>query len=285
MDLNKLRYFLTAAETEHVTNAAKKLNISQPVLTRAIHDLEDELGLKLFAHEGRNVKLTSQGKQLYRVCAPAMQELKEAETALKREGAKKRNSIKVCIKAASVLTVNAIASFSALHPDAKIELTQNAGADGADIVIDTAKAQEMGGRYTFTERIGVAVPLDFIKQGQTTTSLSALGNENFIMLSETSDFRKLCDALCKKCGFTPRIVYESDNPDIVRKLFNLKLGVGFWAEYSWGQVGSNNVAWLSLDEALFTRTIRISITPDGMENLLAHEFRDHLNQAFEASWK
>ena len=53
MDLRHLRYFINVAETASVSKAALRVDISQPALSRQIHDLEIELGLRLFDRVGR----------------------------------------------------------------------------------------------------------------------------------------------------------------------------------------------------------------------------------------
>lgn len=63
MNLYHLRYFVTLAHLEHYTRAAEALSITQPSLSHAISALEEELGMELFAHEGRNVVLTKWGRQ------------------------------------------------------------------------------------------------------------------------------------------------------------------------------------------------------------------------------
>ena len=45
---NNLRIFITAAELESLTDAAKKLYVSQPAISQAIRKLEEELNVKLF---------------------------------------------------------------------------------------------------------------------------------------------------------------------------------------------------------------------------------------------
>ena len=62
MNLNQLYYFKTVAKLQHFRNAADELNISQPSLSQAISNLENELGTYLFERHGRNVKLTKYGK-------------------------------------------------------------------------------------------------------------------------------------------------------------------------------------------------------------------------------
>ena len=62
MNLYHLRYFSTLAHIEHYTKAADILAITQPSLSYAISTLEEELGVKLFEKNGRNVTLTKYGK-------------------------------------------------------------------------------------------------------------------------------------------------------------------------------------------------------------------------------
>ena len=58
MTLNQLGYFYQAAVLQHFNQAAEKINISEPSLSRSITALENELGVTLFEKRGRNVTLT-----------------------------------------------------------------------------------------------------------------------------------------------------------------------------------------------------------------------------------
>ena len=51
MELTQLKYFLEVARTQHVTKSAETLNVAQPALTQAIHRLEKELDVPLFAQK------------------------------------------------------------------------------------------------------------------------------------------------------------------------------------------------------------------------------------------
>ena len=61
MELRVLRYFLTIAREGSITNAANVLHVTQPTLSRQIHDLEEELGQRLFGRGSRNMSLTAEG--------------------------------------------------------------------------------------------------------------------------------------------------------------------------------------------------------------------------------
>ena len=61
MEIRVLRYFVTVAREENITKAAEKLNITQPTLSRQIHQLEEEFGKRLFKRGNHDIKLTEDG--------------------------------------------------------------------------------------------------------------------------------------------------------------------------------------------------------------------------------
>ena len=66
MEIFELRYFLGVARFENIHRASEKLRVSPASLSKAIGRLEDELAIKLFNRDGRNIKLTDQGRLLQR---------------------------------------------------------------------------------------------------------------------------------------------------------------------------------------------------------------------------
>jgi len=64
MEMQQVRYFLSVARMLNFTRAAEECNVTQPALTRAIKQLEDELGGDLIRREGRNTHLTDLGNRM-----------------------------------------------------------------------------------------------------------------------------------------------------------------------------------------------------------------------------
>ena len=75
MNLNHLYYFKMLAETEHYTQAANMLDITQPSLSHAISQLENELNCYLFEKQGRNIRLTKYGKIFYEYVTKGLSEI------------------------------------------------------------------------------------------------------------------------------------------------------------------------------------------------------------------
>src|SRR5690349_8361292 len=75
VELRQLRYFVAVAEELHFGRAAERLHMSQSPLSRAIRDLERDLGVVLFVRTTRRVELTEAGTVLLRRARPALAEI------------------------------------------------------------------------------------------------------------------------------------------------------------------------------------------------------------------
>lgn len=64
MDIRHLKYFAATVDAGTVSGAARRLRVSQPSLSRQIHDLEAELGVRLFEHERGRLYVSAAGRQL-----------------------------------------------------------------------------------------------------------------------------------------------------------------------------------------------------------------------------
>ena len=134
LDLRKMRYFVAVAEQGNFGRAAQDLHITQPVLSRQVRALENELKAALFVRDTRGARLTAAGEAL----------LEEARTLLPAAEAARR---RVRDAAAGVhrFTVGftpgvpvapAIREFARRHADVPVEVLRMDWSQRADIIRD-----------------------------------------------------------------------------------------------------------------------------------------------------
>ena len=86
VELRQLRYFVAVAEELHFARAAERLHMSQSPLSRAIRELERDLGVVLFTRTTRRVELTTAGAVLLDRARPALAEIDGAVADARRSG-------------------------------------------------------------------------------------------------------------------------------------------------------------------------------------------------------
>jgi DNA-binding transcriptional LysR family regulator len=123
MDFRHIKAFLAVADALSVTKAAERLHISQPPLSRHIHQLEEELGLTLFLRHRQGVTLTEDGQRLLekaRALDAAGAEFYEAARQMARGG---ENRIRIGIGWGLWDVVNRLrVEFSKRRPDVTFEV-------------------------------------------------------------------------------------------------------------------------------------------------------------------
>src|ERR1700733_1932147 len=125
MELRHLRYFIRAAELLHFTRAAESLYVSQPALSAQIKQLEDELGVQLFARVGRNVRLTEAGELFVDYARKAVQSIEKGEEELSAlEGLLRGNLRVVSIpEYGSIMLPALIVQFQDRYPNVYFKLS------------------------------------------------------------------------------------------------------------------------------------------------------------------
>ncbi|MGV9835629.1 LysR family transcriptional regulator [Nocardia niigatensis] len=134
VDLRKLRYFVAVAEHLHFGRAAEQLFIAQPVLSRQIRALEEELGAQLFARDRRGTALTAAGEQLLADAKPLL----AAAEALRRRvirAADGAQSFTVGFMPGLIVT-GAVRTLTERYPGLSVDLVRTGWFDQIEVVHD-----------------------------------------------------------------------------------------------------------------------------------------------------
>jgi DNA-binding transcriptional LysR family regulator len=124
MELRHLRYFVAVAEEQNVTRAAARLHVSQPPLSRQIRDLEDELGIALFEHGAKAVRLTEAGRVFLVEARAVLQRADEAVQTAKAVASGQRGEIHVGYAPSLTVEVlpRALRLFQETSPGVRVRL-------------------------------------------------------------------------------------------------------------------------------------------------------------------
>lgn len=288
MELNQIRYFLEVAESQHITNSAKKLHIAQPSLTQAIHRLEEDLGVPLFVSKGRNIVLTEYGKYFQKKLIPIMEQLDKLPDKLHTMAKLADKTIHLNVLAASALVTDAIIKYKKEHKDINFQLLQDSQDNLHDIEITTKASDNIAYDIDFIksnefichEKIYLAVPNNKRYEGVSSIDLKDVMEEGFISLAGSKQFSSICEKFCQILGVKPKIIFESDNPTAVKNMIMANMGVGFWPEFTWGSVDKEHVKLLEIEETLCQRDIVISYNLNKQDNSNVIEFFEYLKSHF-----
>lgn len=136
--LNSLKGFEATARLLSVRGAAKELNLTHPAITHQIQALEENLNVKLFRREGRNIVLTKEGKLFYPYAKEALERLIEGVDVLSSALTEHPIKVQSYITNSIRWLAPRLPKFTAAHPDIQLHLiTSNSNwefdEDHADI--------------------------------------------------------------------------------------------------------------------------------------------------------
>ncbi len=187
LDLRKLRYFVAVAEEENFGRAADRLHIAQPVLSRQIRALEQDLKVRLFERDTRGTRLTTAGQTL----------LDEARTLLPAAAAAQRRVRDAAGQrtftvgfAPGVIITPAVREFSRRHPDVSVEVVGSDWVHQADVVRDgqvdvgylrlPTDVRGLTVEPLFSEPRAVMLPADHQLAGKESLNIADLAAEHLL---------------------------------------------------------------------------------------------------------
>lgn len=239
MNLNHLYYFRVLAKTQHYTQAANILNITQPSLSHAIAQLEKDLGCYLFEKQGRNVRLTRYGQIFYEYVDNGLKQIEMGQKTISAITSPNQGWIRL----AFIYTLgynfvpHTIKNFHAIRKNNQIKFTLKQGnttellngLEDEKYDIALCSYQENRNNIQFvpitTEELVVVVsknhPLSLRKE----IDLKELQNEYFIYYSKESGIRPIIDQLFNENDIQPNILFEVEEDSAVLGLVDINYGV------------------------------------------------------------
>ena len=245
MNLHQFRFVQEAVRRGlNLTETAKALYTSQPGISKAILELEEELGVDIFARHG---------KRLRRVTEPGQQVLKSIEVIMREVGNLKRIgeefskqdtgrlSIATTHTQARYILPEPVALLRRRHPKVSVSLHQGTPEqvaqmlieESADIGLATESLSEFEELVTlpcYEWQHVVVVPASHPLAGVERPTLDQLAAEPIVTYHPSFTGRRRIDQAFAQRRLKPNIVLEAIDSDVIKTYVRLGLGVGILAE-------------------------------------------------------
>ncbi|ASI68079.1 MULTISPECIES: CysB family HTH-type transcriptional regulator [Diaphorobacter] len=245
MNLHQFRFVQEAARRNlNLTEAAKALHTSQPGVSKAIIELEDELGVDIFARHGKRLK---------RVTEPGQHVLKSIELIMREVGNLKRIGEQYSAQDSGTLAIATthtqaryvlpvpVAKLREAYPKVNISLHQATPHEVARMVIDevaeigmaTESLAEYPDLVTLPcyewQHVLVLPPSHPLAQKER-VGLEDIAHESLITYHPSFTGRGKIDQAFATRKLQPRIVLEAIDSDVIKTYVRLGLGIGIVAE-------------------------------------------------------
>ena len=258
MELRHLKYFVAVAEEQNITRAAARLHVSQPPLSRQIHDLEHELGVTLFERGPKAVRLTKAGKLFLPEARAVLQRAEDAMRTVKNIRTQELNVGYAPSPTLEVLPA-ALRLFRKVEPEVQVLLhdlstgemlagLRDESLDVALLVIENTRATPEIRVEKLTEfPMGVLLPLDHPLSRAKAIKVGEIANEDFVAYSEKEypDYHKFLNKLFQPTKRKPRIAVEVDGAASLTTAVSSGRGIAIVAD-TFGTLAAGCAAFVPL---------------------------------------
>lgn len=283
MELRQLRYFLSVAETEHLTQSALALHVTQSTLSHGLRLLEDELGVRLFDRLGRGLRLSPAGAAFRVHARRALQEVDAGRTALADLAGLAAGSLAVGVIPTFLTSFvpGAVAAFSAAYPKVHvlvrdlragpIEELLMAGQLDLGLAFHPATRAEIEAEPLFEERLQLVVHESHPLARRRTLRLQALREVPLALLPRSFATRLMIDAAFAEAGVAPRVPVEIESVDALLHACRSGSLATIAAEHAATQAGGGLVA-VDLTHPRTVRRAAVLWRRDASRTAAAREF-------------
>lgn len=243
MEMHEIRYFLAVCDTLNFTRAAERCNVSQPSLTRAIKNLEGELGGALFRRERNYTQLTPLGQAMRDQLAPVLAHAQGARAAAHRLLNLEQTplSVGVMCTIGPQRLVDFLKTFLAarrgIHLNLREAPPQNLVADLMNGRLEVALVaspsplhERFQTRDLYKERYVIAFPPRHRFKSMNAVPMKALDGESYLDRINCEYFGFLADRM-REQDVHVTVPYRSEREDWIQCMIMAGLGVCFMPEY------------------------------------------------------
>jgi len=239
MDIQHIKYFLAVAEAESFSRAAEKLYVTQPILSRCIRNLEEELGAPLIIRSSRSFALTDTGKVLYQYGSRLVEQYQDIYRRIQDIQSAEVGEVRIVCPGVllDMYFPKLISQYQKEYPNIKITIQEresrptaatvlNGGADLGLVMLPVESQTEMNVYPIITDEVQVVVPETHPFAKKAFVHIRELQDVNIITYNSNATLHNTFLQLCQDHGFSPNLACQSLMPNFILDMISYGRCIG-----------------------------------------------------------
>lgn len=237
LTLRQLKVFSSVARHLNFTRAAEEMHLTQPAVSMQIKQVEENVGLPLFEHIGKQLYLTEAGREMYHYSRVVAQQLDEAESVIDALKGVQRGRLAIAVAStANYFAPRLLAAFSEQHPSVTISLdvtnregliTQLENNDKDLVIMGRPPAAMDLVAEVFTENpLVIIAPLAHPLVQRKQIPLADLQNATFVVREQGSGTRIAMERFFSEQGVRLATGMEMSSNEAIKQAVQAGLGLG-----------------------------------------------------------
>jgi LysR family transcriptional regulator, benzoate and cis,cis-muconate-responsive activator of ben and cat genes len=283
MELKQLRYFSAVCEAKSFVHAATRINMAQPPLSRAIQNLEQEIGVTLIDRTVRPLELTEAGRFLFEQGQRLLQRADEIKQATRALGKTQRQFFNIGFVGSTLygFLPSIIRRFKADFPDVEVGLSEMITLQQQEALLarridvgfgrlELGEHPDIERRTIYDEPLVLAVPREHDLRNASTVWLEQVAKEPFILYPSKPrpSFADQVLELFTKHKLKPKVVLEANEIQTALGLVAANIGVTLVPQ-SVSRLRLGDVVFLSLADSEILSPVIMGFRRDNETDLLS----------------
>ena len=240
MELRHLRYFIAVAEHKSIRLASERIHVTQPAVSRQLHDLEEQLGFELFSRHPRGLTLTPAGESFLSDARQIMSDLEVATRKAKRistgwegqlrlgfvENSSWDGIVPKALRAFQIAIPNASLELNPLNTPEQVQRIEDGMLDGGFVYLYRPLSNRCEVLQLVEHNLVLAIPVDW-DLGGNEVSLADIAHLPFITFPRWvyPTYYDQLMAACGALGVSLKVVQEEQTESAILALVGSGMGV------------------------------------------------------------
>ena len=260
MNLRELRYFIEVVKNNGFGRATETLHVTQPAISRAIKQLEDELGGELLIRESRGVRLTDRGRILLRYAENILQQENNLHIEMNDISEEITGILKVGLPPiiGAVYFPEILFTFRKRCPKVELEIVEmptpqledalHSGAIEIAAAMLPMHAEGYKIQKFATDSLVMVAPRQHPLSQKSHVSIVELAREPFILFAEQFKVNELIYSAFGLHGLIPKVVGRSSNFELVTAMVRSGMGISLLPASVWQNKTASDFAAIPVSD-------------------------------------